>query len=940
MRAAAALLVAALAIGGDSRPASAQGPSAAWRTIDQGRFRVHFPEPFADFAARLASRLDADAERVATAVGFFPAGAIDVVVEDPLASPNGSAWPWLGAAKVVVWATPPAASSMLGHFTDPSELVALHELAHVAHLSRPSRNPWESRLLARLLPLGPLERHSPRWVAEGYATLLEGELTGSGRPNSDLRAAILDRLAAAGRLPSYRGLDSTDDRFLAGSMAYLAGSAYLEWLVAREPPGALDRLWRRMSARERRDFPAAFRGVFGDDPDRLYARFAAERTGAALEREAARESERHEGERFLDFPGATGPPAVSPDGRRIALVVRRPKLPDRLAVFSTEADEEVAARRRRARERLLARDPEDVAGRETGPPARRELASLEAPGGGRFAGGRWLPDGSRILFSSLETAADGVRHADLWLWTPGGAARRVSRFADLADADPAPDGRSAVALRQRHGFSEIVAVDLGTAAVTPLAPATLDRVYDSPRLSPDGGALAWLEHRDGRWRARVRSLPDGAPRELAAPLGGEPVDLAWGDGGRLLYAAVGRGGEIAIEALAVAPDAISHQVTRALGAAFAPAPSPDGRTLFYLALDPEGLGVRRLALDAATIQESPAAPAPPATAAEEVAPPPARDLAAARPYGLGRLEWQPLAGGTAAPGGGAFLLGARAGDLLGRSELVAGLATGGGERGAALALAYRGWPVELALDAVDSRAGDRRTRVLALTAQEAWRSTRAHAGLALTLAGGTLESGDGRRRSRRSATLAGEAGADLTRGRFRLTPRIAASFVAALDPDSPDYTSLALGVRPQLGDLALDLRLEHRRTSGGRNGRERLLAGGPPSVLLPPDLVPERIFLPELAAGALAGERFDRLRVELSRPSSPLALFYERLRMRGGSIERGWLAVAGIEGRASLAAIPLARWPATEIRAGAARVLEELPGRRTRVWASLRFRVR
>ena len=87
-------------------------------------------------------------------------------------------------------------------------------------------------------------------------------LTGSGRPYSVIRAAILRQWALEGRLPSYGQLDATGG-FYGGAMAYLAGSAYLEWLAAqRGGDSSLVNLWRRMSARQDRTFPAAFSGVF------------------------------------------------------------------------------------------------------------------------------------------------------------------------------------------------------------------------------------------------------------------------------------------------------------------------------------------------------------------------------------------------------------------------------------------------------------------------------------------------------------------------------------------------------------------------------------------------------------------------------------------------------------------------------------------------------
>jgi hypothetical protein len=244
---------------------AAQGPEADWRTVEVPGYRVHFPAPAAAWAEHIAARLPAVRERVTAAVGHDDAAVVDVVLADPLAQANGTAWPLLAAPRMVLLLTPPEAGSALDEHADWPELLAVHEQAHLSHLLRPSRRPLRRALG---LPVGPLATKAPRWVVEGYATLLEGRLTGRGRPHGALRAAVLRRWAQLGRLPAYGALSSGRDRWLGGAMAYLAGSAFLEWLEARATaagnPASLDHLWRRLSARQGRDFDAAFHGVWGD----------------------------------------------------------------------------------------------------------------------------------------------------------------------------------------------------------------------------------------------------------------------------------------------------------------------------------------------------------------------------------------------------------------------------------------------------------------------------------------------------------------------------------------------------------------------------------------------------------------------------------------------------------------------------------------------------
>src|SRR6185436_13020208 len=192
-------------------------------------FRLHYPAPAEAWTRHAAARLEAIRERVAAEVGYAPPEVVDVLVADPQAAANGEAIPILGWPRLVLWTTPPPADSEIGHYGDWADLLVTHEEAHLAHLLRPSRNPLR-RALEGVAPVGPIPLGAPRWVVEGYATVVEGRLTGSGRPHGLLRAAILRRWAQAGKLPAYGALSGGAESWRGLSMAYLTGSAYLEWL--------------------------------------------------------------------------------------------------------------------------------------------------------------------------------------------------------------------------------------------------------------------------------------------------------------------------------------------------------------------------------------------------------------------------------------------------------------------------------------------------------------------------------------------------------------------------------------------------------------------------------------------------------------------------------------------------------------------------------------
>lgn len=938
------ILVGAVLLGAllGAAPAPAQPPDLPWLTFETEHFRLHCPAATRLWCERLAARLEPAREAVAAAVGHFPARTIDLVIADPAAAPNGSAWPLLGSPRAILWTTPPAAASTLSPHGDWGELVLVHELVHLAHLTRPSRAPLRGLAERTLWPLSPIATKAPRWVIEGYATLAEGRLTGSGRPHGAWRPALLRRFARAGRLPDYGALSAGDDAFFGRSMAYLAGSAFLEWLETRTAPGGLDRLWRRLTARTERSFTEAFAGVYGERPDRLWARFAAETTAEAVARAEAEAPTRRAGELWLDLAGATSHLALAADGERLAFVERRHRRPPRLVVAATVPDGEAALRRRERIARQLTRDPEDAPPIETGPAPVRRLAERELDPGVEIGGARFFADGD-LLLSLGAPGPRGDRVFDLHRWRPGDRrARRLTRGAGLTEADPHPAGSRAVAIQRRDGFSALVEVELDGGAVRILEGPAVDRGFDQPRYSLDGGRLAWLEHRQGRWQARLRQLPDGAAVELELPAGGEPLQLAWRADGTLVYAAVARGDAIEIEALPAADGARWHQVTHGVDVALYPTPTPDGTALFHLLADADGLDLARLDLDAATWQPAtappPSLPRPPSVVA-------VGEATTARGYGPGRLEASPLVAGWSGDSAGPLELGVRWGDLLGRTELLALASVGGGDgpRGARLAGAWRGFPLTLGLQAVrveldgnelDGVEGDP-TELdgveLSLRGVRRVGAARVEAGGGLAWARWRRGAGTGTGTETTSLWADLEVSTVRSRGALSARPRL--TYAAAVPVDGASRgerqrLSLALDLASPRGRIELGLGRREVRGRGASSAPMRL--GGVPSSLLPESLLPGRVAHPALPDGALAGERLDHSSLRLGWRGVPLELFGDWFE---GPEER--LRLVGLEARWSLAALPFLNLPTLEARAGVARPLDGRLEGDTRWWLGL-----
>jgi hypothetical protein len=599
-------------------------------------------------------------------------------------------------------------------------------------------------------------------------------------------------------------------------------------------------------------------------------------------------------------------------------------------------------RRRERAERRLRLDPLDVEAVESGPPPRQRLATLEAPPGSDFAGARFLPDGGALLVSIAGPARSGDRRFDLYRWTPGRRApERLTRGGGLVDPDPFPDGRRAAALAHAHGASSLVAVDLTDGSRSTLVASAPGKLYDQPRVAPDGHRLAYLEHRSGAWRAVVRDLATGAATEPPLPLGGEPMALAWRRDGSLLYAAVARAGAVEIEALPVAPGALWHQVTRGEGVALAPEPAPDGTALFHLRLDVDGFDLARLSLDAATLQPETApvtAMLPPVAAA---AAPPAVERSAFRPYGAGRLSATPLVGGFAGSDSGPFEIGLRAGDRLGRIELLGLAALGGGAAGPSgerLSIGTRALPVALSLHAarVEGARGaapiDGAERLTALELDGRWvgYGGGARGAIRLDLAAGLTRidrEGDARPETDRALLDVGLRAA--LGGGTVFRPSAGLTLHEPLGGrGEPAWRAARLGL--ELVDRRGQIALEAERREAGSGVAARVRLGGAPSSLLPSGVAPERWAHPALPEAALLGERIDRIALRLSPGRRPYGLFAERY-----STGSARLRLVGVEGTFATGAIPFLGVPALELRGGAARVLDGALDGETRWWLGL-----
>ncbi len=937
MRRALLTIVSFLAVAAPARGQEITRPWTEWRTIETPHFRVHYPADLAAWTEPTAARLEAVHEAVTAFVGYAPDDPVTVIVDDPRSIPNGFDWP--GSA-IVMWPTPPEPGTMFERYRGWGEILSVHELTHEVHLSRPTRNPRE-RFLYRLLPipLQPIVTRTPRWAIEGYATLVEGELTGGGRPHGVWRPTVLRQWALEGRLPTYGRLNGTEG-FLEGEMAYLVGSAYLQWLVERSGDESLPQLWRRLTARRVRSFDEAFAGVFGGPPDELYGRFVVETTGKALEARARiEEAGLAEGELFQRLEGWTGDPAVSPDGALLA-VTRQPEtgVPAEIVVWSTAPDT-LTTEERQAEARALARAPQDVAGIEWRPRPQRVLARLApADGRGHFAP-RWLPGGDEILVIHSESAGDGVLRPDVFVWRwKEGAVRRVTRGAGVRQADPEPGRATAVGTRCLRGACDLVRVDLMSGDLTVLAAGEPDGVtYAGARSGPDRSILASVR-RGGRWEI---DLFDSGGRFLRRV---DPEDGAVRSGAAFLtdgtvVVASDASGVLELERIDPASGA-AWALTGTAGAFTSPAPDPAGTDLYFLSLTTHGWDLRRVDGDsvgpptALGPDLAPVAPVPPVPG-PVFAPTPLSPA----PYGLGPRDWTWLPLGTWAPEGWNAGLTVYGSDPVGRLGWTASGALGGESawRGGAALARWRGWrpetvvggfwarqrPSEQSLDGAPPLSGLDHETAGGL-AEVAFRRDFVSRVSTVRVGGSAARHerpGMGEA-ARTMAWVGWEEALLQRRGRWRFTESFRLHATGGETGGEGWRRGLASG-RVAGGPRGSELAVEalFGATDAGPQGFEAFAFGGAPSPLLPPELLSQRLPLPAVPVGYATGTRAASLRIAWV--SGGTGIYHQWVRAGAPGQKWRWKRVTGIESEVRTPALSYLGLPAIGMVIGFARSLDE-----------------
>lgn len=560
-----AFLASALAVCASvGTPARATGqirdPLLEWRTVHTEHFDIHYHDPLAMVARRVARIAERTNSTLSEIFGFQPTERVQIVLSDDSNLANGSATA-LPYDTLRIYAEPPEDLSPLGEYDDWLATLIAHEHTHILHLDQASGLP--SILNAILGKVYMPNQVAPRWFQEGIAVWQETEQTSGGRLRSTQWDMYLRMDALEDRFWGFDQVWNDADRWPHGNAAYLYGSFFIRYIA--------DRHGRESIATMMRDYgdsvlPYGLNRVAhratGHTFSDLWVDFLAERRAHY---EAMRSDVdalgRREGIRITTHGEMARAPRFLRDGRLIYM-----------------RDDN------RSRPRLVVIDPSDGAMGDT-------LVRLNE--GGEAA---VHPDGSCVFFSRVDVTRDIYSYADLFrrdLVT--GEETRLTQGMRAREPDISPDGRHVVFTVTRAGTTRLMIADSEDIPRTMrelVGSERFDLVY-TPRFSPDARSVVFSRWTTGGYRdIAIVDIATGNIDELTHDRA-QDTGPVFSPDGRVVYFSSDRTGIANIYAYHLASGTI-RQVTNVVAGAYQPAISEDGATLLYIGYTSYGFDLFRL----------------------------------------------------------------------------------------------------------------------------------------------------------------------------------------------------------------------------------------------------------------------------------------------------------------------------------------------------------
>ncbi len=539
------------------RPASAASynPELTWRTLTTEHFRIHFhggEEKLANETAELAEVIWAE---MTTELAWSPKLKTEIVLVDNTDSANGYAMT-VPQNTIVIYVTAPYEDSTLSHYEDWTDGILTHEYTHILHID--NTEGMIKGLRAVFGRIVTVNRLSPGWVTEGYATFQETVHTPWGRGRSTIADMTKRMTVLEADFPRLGNLDGFQVAPPSGNLRYLFGQDFMQWVAEHEG----QQVWTDFIHTYGGGIPYLLPGKKALHAP-IKAHYKAWRRDTIARYEAQAAAIRAEGLtefRILnDSDDQCAAPTFSPDGARLVWSCNDLYTGSKIELADGNGENVV--------NKLDQRYATDFA---------------------------WTPEGDAFAFSALHLVDRFNIYSDLYYYGLDG------RFEALTNGDRArtpafaPDGKTLLAVQNDAQENRLIEVRVDRSERVLFDPGNHTQLA-TPRYSPDGRHVAmvvWHEGRRDIWLFDAAGTPVRRITDDEA----SDIDPRFTADGRTLLFASDRTGVFNIYAVDLETERL-YQVTNVLGGAFAPSMRADGKALVFETYSGDGMDIAFMDVD-------------------------------------------------------------------------------------------------------------------------------------------------------------------------------------------------------------------------------------------------------------------------------------------------------------------------------------------------------
>jgi hypothetical protein len=555
----------ALGVLSASTPALAGEPTQTWFTLTTPHFYVHYYKSIRHDEQAAARKVARVAERchaiLAPIFKHSPSSRTHIVVTDDTDGANGSAQA-IPFNIVRVFLTGPGSRSNLHDYDDWLTGLIMHEYTHILHLDTISGLPKVvNSVMGRIWVPNQLQ---PRWFIEGLAVYQETRRTAGGRIRGAMFDMALRMHVLQGRFLRLDQITSNTRIYPRGTVPYLYGAHFVRFIADRYGEAALTKISHGYGGTP---VPYALnrvaKRVLGKNYEQLYKEFGryVKRRYTLQKREVERRGKTPY--RALTNHGwDVHSPRYSPDGKSIIYI---------------ESD---------GRNNPTFRVIDAKTGRK-----QRDYPHL----GGRTV--TFTPDGRHLVHGQGVNWRTYHAYHDLYVQRRSDRKRRRLTFGLRArDPDVSPDGAQVVFVTNELGTNSLRLIPFVGGKPRTLIKGGKGEQFFRPRFSPDGKQVVVSHWRPGGRRdIMLFELASGKRRYLLEDRAID-MDPVFSRDGKRVYFSSDRSGIFNIYCWDLEAKAL-EQVTNVIGGAFAPAISPDEKTLVYVGYSWRGYDLHALSLD-------------------------------------------------------------------------------------------------------------------------------------------------------------------------------------------------------------------------------------------------------------------------------------------------------------------------------------------------------